>query len=647
MRLFINSEQVDLYEKERISYTKQVNSLKDLSSRQANFTRIFKVPRTKRNTRVFKGLGLIGSTSSVPYQKNISRLFIGNLCLIFTGWAVLEETTEEDYEINIFDGNIDFFKQLDNITFDDINLPELAHTKEVAGIKENWEVENDYYKYLLADFNGETHFIENGTTYINADYLIPSVPVKFLWERIFETFGFTFSGSVFQEEEFQNLFLTYPKGVVSGAVGNQAFKLTFPEAGIPKLGVDKPINLFFPNVFDGITNELTSGTIVNNTYNSNLKHWRCTEQGHYRVSVSGSLYGYVVFGGAQLYLGVNLHNTNVNDVVLDRDNLIVEAGPGKTEPIKWSKEVLMKVGDTLTPFYNRVWLGFKNFDQSKINFEFSVSRIDQTAIDQVEFFKNLTPKDFYKEILWRFGLTPFPVKDQNHIEFLTYKERIEGPVLDWSDRFVKNISEKYVYDDYAKNNYFRFKYNGEGEDFNDGVIRIDNENLKEKTDVINSKTFSVEKLPVPFQIGAVNVDVPKLQLWEKEVKNDGDQISIEYKPRDSRFSFVREGVVNQSAQLASKQLSQYAAVNQVRIVENYNYSQQQIVENRYSQIRGLFKNTLIVKAEIQMSESEFDAFDMKPTIYFKQLGGTFLVDKISKPDLNKKTTTVDLIKINK
>ena len=48
-----------------------------------------------------------------------------------------------------------------------------------------------------------------------------------------------------------------------------------------------------------------------------------------------------------------------------------------------------------------------------------------------------------------------------------------------------------------------------------------------------------------------------------------------------------------------------------------------------------------------MSEAEFDAFDLKPTIYVEQLGGEFLVDSLSKPDLNKNLTKAELIKINR
>ena len=66
IRLYINGAQADLFESEKIQYQKQVNSLKDLSSRQANLSFSFKLPRTANNIQIFQGLGITGSNSQTP-----------------------------------------------------------------------------------------------------------------------------------------------------------------------------------------------------------------------------------------------------------------------------------------------------------------------------------------------------------------------------------------------------------------------------------------------------------------------------------------------------------------------------------------------------------------------------------------------------
>jgi len=204
-----------------------------------------------------------------------------------------------------------------------------------------------------------------------------------------------------------------------------------------------------------------------------------------------------------------------------------------------------------------------------------------------------------------------------------------------------------VYDGYAKSNHFRFKYNGEDDDFNDGIIAILNENLEEKTDVISSKTYSIERLTIPFLMGLMPEEVPKMELWEKQVKNENGTTVIEYKSRDSRFTFVREKELVKTVNLGSRELVEYGTASKIRTIENYNYSWSRIIQDRYTPVRDLFRNTKIIKAEVNLTESEFDAFDLKPTIYIEQLGGEFLVDKLNKKDLRKKETQIDLIKINR
>ena len=44
---------------------------------------------------------------------------------------------------------------------------------------------------------------------------MPSVKVKYLWDKIFTEFGYTYSGSVFDTFDFNNLWMTYPKGILS------------------------------------------------------------------------------------------------------------------------------------------------------------------------------------------------------------------------------------------------------------------------------------------------------------------------------------------------------------------------------------------------------------------------------------------------
>ncbi|MBW2961278.1 hypothetical protein [Mesonia aestuariivivens] len=660
IRFYINDFRVDMYDGQKIGYTKQVNSLKNLSSRQTNFSKSFKVPATPKNVKNFEGLGMTGTNSNMPYQKNTAMLFVGNLCLIAKGWTIYRGKKGNDFDINIYDGNIDFFKELDNVKFEDVDIPELSHIKNIEEIKSNWENGNDYYKYLLADYNGKTHFEIGLNKYINTDYLIPSVKTSFLWEKIFQTFGFTFSGAIFDTQAYKDLFLTYPKGVISGQSGDVFADIEVNISNFVGFERSKVHPMTLNENYDDYTDAVTVETSIDQgSYNicpwdSNqvYSYYQVPENGYYKIRVTGSLDTNILgFQKAIVLLGKNKHQQEQTQIA----NLysIFQTDEANLHQIDWENmtDQYYNAGDTIMIFwfYNSS-SSFSVSSPKNYNIKLEVSKINQTEIDQTSFFKGLTPKDFYREIMWRFGLTPFPSKDSNHLDFLTYDERINGDVEDWSDFYIgseEEDSEEYILGDYAKRNYFRFKYNGEEQDFNDGYFDIENENLDDNINVITSKTYSPNEFPVPFLIGNQNEDIPVLELWEKEVKQEDGETVIEYKARDSRFSFVKERVLNTAVNIGSEQLGETNSATKLRVVDNADYSFQKLKEEYYSPMDVLFNRVLLITTKFKLNISKFDSFDLKKRIYVKQKGGEFLVDKMKKSHLTDDITECKLIKINR
>jgi hypothetical protein len=87
--------------------------------------------------------------------------------------------------------------------------------KDVATVVNTFTATTLPYKYILADYNGQATYTSTsgGTsaTTINVDYLVPSVKVSYLWDNLFSTYGFTYSGSIFSSPDFTNLYLTFQK----------------------------------------------------------------------------------------------------------------------------------------------------------------------------------------------------------------------------------------------------------------------------------------------------------------------------------------------------------------------------------------------------------------------------------------------------
>jgi len=659
IRLYINDFLVDLVEGQKVNYTKQVNSVENPSSRQSNVSRNLLASKSARNILNFEGLGISGSTSNLPYQHNSARLFVGNLCLIFKGSAYFEESTDDGYRISVYDGNIDFFKAMDNLKFDQIPLPEITHIKNVATIIAAWNNSlTNVFNYFLADYNGKTFYDVATSTHINIDYMVPSVQCKYLWNKIFAYLGFTFDLSIYDDVQFDNNFITYPKGILAGTVGANQLSFTFDNQ---KMISDWPyVNWLWAGNF--ITSfVLTAGTVIENSFASYMKCWRCPETGSYNLNITGTLLPKAKKGvDSFFYRVLNLENVsphNVRDIINTEQNgpgrrrVKLIAGGSGTLDFDVPEPIFLTEGETITFIYDKA--KDVDSDNSVLNFVADISKVDQTEINQTEFFKGLSVKDFFRELIWRFGLTPYTVKDENKIEFLTWDERINGAVEDWSDRYQGTLSESFIYGSYAKENRFQFKYDKEEEDFNDGIISIDNDNLDESKVVIQSKTYSRQKDQFKFNVPApapLGIFVPKLNLWEKELKTDNAGVpSVEYKPLDSRYIFTHKfqrTVVD--TRIGSEQLGEAGITNTLQFANILNSdSFQRYVNDNYKGLIPLFNNSKIIKAAFKMNVFDFDNFDLKPRIFVEQLGGEFLVDKLVKNDLTSDFTIAELIKINR
>ena len=181
MRLFINDIEFDLPSNFDIARTKQVNDIGSIADRQTNYTQKIKLPRTKRNESNFNELGFIGSQSLIPYLQNTVKLYNDNgEAEILEGYAKVFGTYTDYYDVAIYDGYISFVKLIENLSLNALDLSEASHLKTLDNVIDSF---NDLtvYKYIVADYNGKALY---DTDKINIDYLTPSVPISYLWDKI-------------------------------------------------------------------------------------------------------------------------------------------------------------------------------------------------------------------------------------------------------------------------------------------------------------------------------------------------------------------------------------------------------------------------------------------------------------------------------
>jgi len=632
---YINGHQLELSDTSIIAYTKQVNDLARLDNRQSNFTHKFTVPFTANNKRAMEFVYSVGNQSNMPYQKNVFDLIDADTGkhLIYKGWANFQ-TSKKGYEINVYDGIIDFYRTIENKTLTDVGIAGLNHAKSIDNIVASWSNTMPYI-YAISDYNGKNKFTTTGGTdiEINTDYQVPSARVSYIWNQVFAFAGFTYSGSYFTNQKFLNLFMTFPKPVPT-LVPHRI--LLHAGSCYPRSSVAWNINEVGPGVGGWHTYYLA--TLPRENF--------VTPE----ASVTNNLASTAITGGGYVYdhnyiniLTAGTYSIDipltVNAMYIRRDstNTVVESGTVVADPTGTFKTKLFtcNVGDKI---------GFIITDPeltiSGLTFDWELNRIDGFEANFEQALVDFKVTDFVNEIIQQAGITAFKDKYTNHIEFLTMDEILRSNnIEDWSDKFQYKDVEKYTIGSYAKQNNFKYKYNTDNETYNDGYIAINDANLEDSTDVITSNIYTPELDTVEM----LNRQVRVFKIWEKELQDDS---TIKYKDLSGRYYFLRfEMVPVASTIIASESLNTQQAVTNIGFATYDRLKFSEIIIDNYGAIESILDKSKIIDGYFYLKLADIEKFTFKKLIYVDQLASYYLVNKITS-FIKGKITKCEVIEVD-
>lgn len=615
MRLYIGNTELPL-ESNVIAQTKQINDLFSLDTRQANFTNTIKVPKTPQAIEALGLLGIPGNTSDRPYIKNDAALYADNgLCYVYKGWAIIN-STDDYYNITIYDGNIDIYKAIDGFKLSDIPMPELQHDKTPANVAGS--INNSRkYRYMFANYGGK---IETYMGHTNIDYLTPWANVKYIWDCIFEYFGFTYDCAIFNTSKWTDLWLSYPKGTYK--TDPIIDEIEGPTNVIPLIS---KTSRFL---------EFTAGDIqVNTPLFMAPNRFTINQTGEYEIEIMGDVANASILGGiVQIYVSKGNNAQNPGTAVNFKTIHVSSINGQQTLQINTSVKVHLNVGEIIS-----FVIVASGGAMITTGLNLVVRRRNASGINFQESLIDWSVRDFFNEILWKFGLTPYKDKFRNHYNFYSLDELMrKSKAIDISDKFVSQEKEIYLYSKYCQNNLFKYKYDNEGVDYYDGNIQVLNKNLENETTLIQSKTFA----PTRLENGE---DMWK--AYDKEVNDNGE---VSYKNLTGRFYFAttrtekRKGV-----RLLSDLVSMPMATIQKVYLPNFEFQKYDyIVGNYYGMINNILNNAKVVTANINFNEVDIINLDFTKPVYIKQLGSYFLINKVMNYQEGEGATKTELIQID-
>jgi len=626
VELIVNGQALELDSNTKIKYTKQISDIFNIAKVNASYTNSFSVAKTPHNTNVLQGLGLVGSTSQIPYQKIPATLKENGLQLIENGWLEVKETAE-NYKINIIEGAIDFFKQIENLTLGDIDLSKLDHAKTPSNIVGSFS--NDFYRYILADYGGER--INQNDFFI--EYLVPSARYKYVVEQIAKHFEWQFLGSFTIDNNYKNSWITYPKEIEEDP--NDFQQVGYFRAQHQTFNYGEDFKLKNWNV--------SYIPFVNSVKYLTQQNGKITikETNTYKIIIYAK--GYAQYKNGQkksFYVRQNFSPDNPLLAHQIMENKTYQGFLSNNKVIEFFFQASPYIGIWNDPFGK---LDYIYLDDLQVTFYKNRS----AEVSFSDEFKNIKITDFFNDFLRRFALTPIFDNQKKRVQFHYLSERINRQnAIDWSDKFVSRDKETYLYGSYAKRNYFLQKTTQEQPE-HQGTIYIDNQNLTAEKTLFQSPFYEPGKQATQI----VQHWCLVCPIWEKEIQTNNDQIKINYKSLDQRFYILqtKKGKTsNQPVRFYKKDNPQQAvglrSSNSVDVAKYENTCFKDLVPIYYKDYQKILNNCKVHLLTINLSVADIVNLDFTKPIYIQQEASYYIINKVEYQ--NGELSKVEAVRLN-
>lgn len=614
---WVERQRVDLYSDVTIKHTLQVNDIAELKDRQASFTNSFSVPKTPNNVQIFKGLGIPSDTSRMPYLKPDCKLKYEGFDLIMKGWMNVTET-DDDYKIYVYSGIINFFKAIENKTLgNDLDLSEINHTKDLLTVINSY-LPSSPYRYFIADYNGQTHWISDPNI-INIDYMVPSVLVKYLWDKIHSGFGFDYEGDVFTSADFLNWWMTYPKApniadlykLISS--GNDYRRYNLPIAQAENFA-NQHMRLFLNNI--------DAGSLA----------WRygqyldIAEDGTYRITFEVTTTNPVGtnFGTLNYWLGINSEGINLENIT----NKVILVTTNTATTTSREFFIQLTAGSVLQMFFKKEFVGGTIWIDS--NYKIKVEKVNKENVNFQDGLNDFLITDFVKEVVNKCALTIFSSENSNLLTYETISERIRTDnVIDWSDKFIARTNEEYVATNYAQRNFFQFQYNDKEGTYYDGYINVANQNIDATKTIFKSKTYAPERIKTSFHLNnTTDLDVDVFKFYDKQA-NDNPDNPPSYKGLEKRFYFIKQADGTYSVNIGSDATNEQQLITNAIVGTFSGLDWQNAIGKYYGDYVNILNDSRVHSIDLNLDLIDIIQLDFKKLYYLKQEQQYYILNKVN------------------
>jgi len=239
--LYLNGVLMDTDSNTEISLTIQANKIGDLQNRYGNFAPKFTLPYTQNNKSAIELSHVVTSATNFPYRYARCVYVENGVELISDGLATIDSSGSDNFSVTIMDGNVDFFKAIENLTVGELYADDDTFFWTIYEAI-NSRVGNDYFTFPVVDWYDNDGYFLDGK--IDTEKMIPVAIVPDMMTRLQEKIGFTFSGSYIGSDELEQALLTPDEFKLDAE--DVADQETYSKALVTVLAGTYPIAYLFP-----------------------------------------------------------------------------------------------------------------------------------------------------------------------------------------------------------------------------------------------------------------------------------------------------------------------------------------------------------------------------------------------------------------
>lgn len=233
-KLVAGSEQtiLDTFKDEEIKVSNNVLDLFDLGEVPGTYTQTLTLPGTKKNNRFFEHYydvsvytpDIFNTNQIVPAYLDFDSFYLVNGYIQLQKVNVIENKFVDSYEVTLF-GIVSNFSADTRASFltDLTSLAVYNHTSSLANITGSWtgSLFNYDIVYPMAEYGQKIEYASN-TPYYGIDEPLgslslqdykPAIRIKKVWDAIFTQFGYTYTGSFWNQEWLNQVYLFCNNGL--------------------------------------------------------------------------------------------------------------------------------------------------------------------------------------------------------------------------------------------------------------------------------------------------------------------------------------------------------------------------------------------------------------------------------------------------